>query len=417
MRENRAERVGCVDSRGWPVLGRVARRVLGQASGRASGRQSMGRRLTGLAVLVGLASGVGPLSGGAIGLAWGQAAGQTAEQTADRGSGQGSGLGSGTDAAGYPARTVAFIVPQAAGGTNDIVGRLVGAKLAEVLKGNVVVENRPGAGGNIGTQLVAKAPKDGYTVLVAISSSQAINPSLYRQPGFDPVRDFKPVALIGDVPNVLLANPAFPAKTLAEFQALARGGKGAESKAAEVKAAEGRAAPGNPIQYASAGNGTLNHLLGEMLASMGGFKLEHVPYKGVAPAMTDVIGGQLPLVFASLPSALSYIKAGQLRPLAVSGDRRSPLLPDVPTIGEAVPGYSGKLWIGLFVPTGVPDAIVDRLVKASQTALAAPDLRQKLEQAGVEMAPPTTPAAFATMLSDDLAKWARIVRTSGAAVD
>ena len=210
----------------------------------------MGRRLAGLAVLVGLASGVGPWSGGAIGLAWGQTAGQTAEQTADRGSGQGTGLGSGTDAAGYPARTVAFIVPQAAGGTNDIVGRLVGAKLAEVLKGNVVVENRPGAGGNIGTQLVAKAPKDGYTVLVAISSSQAINPSLYRQPGFDPVRDFKPVALIGDVPNVLLANPAFPAKTLAEFLALARGGKGAESKAA----------PGNPIQYASAGNGTLNRI-------------------------------------------------------------------------------------------------------------------------------------------------------------
>lgn len=408
MRENRAERVGCVDSRGWPVLGRVARRVLGRSSGRASGRQSMGRRRTGLAVLVGLASGVGPWSGGAIGLAWGQ----TAEQTADRGSGQGSGQGSGTDAAGYPARTVAFIVPQAAGGTNDIVGRLVGAKLADVLKGNVVVENRPGAGGNIGTQLVAKAPKDGYTVLVAISSSQAINPSLYRQPGFDPVRDFKPVALIGDVPNVLLANPAFPAKTLAEFLALARGGKPVEARAAEV-----RTAAGNPIQYASAGNGTLNHLLGEMLASMGGFKLEHVPYKGVAPAMTDVIGGQLPLVFASLPSALSYIKAGQLRPLAVSGDRRSPLLPDVPTLGEAVPGYSGKLWIGLFVPTGVPDAIVDRLVKASQTALAAPDLRQKLEQAGVEMAPPTTPAAFATMLSDDLAKWARIVRTSGAAVD
>ncbi len=300
-------------------------------------------------------------------------------------------------AADYPSRTVVFIVPQAAGGTNDIVGRLMAAKVAEVLKGNVVVENRPGAGGNIGTQLVAKAPKDGHTVLVAISSSQAINPSLYRQPGFDPVRDFTPVALIGDVPNVLLANPAFPAKTFAEFQAEAR--------------------KGQPIQYASAGNGTLNHLLGEMLASMGGYRLEHVPYKGVAPAMTDVIGGQLPLVFASLPSALSYIKAGQLRPLAVSGDRRSPLLPEVPTIGEAVPGYSGTLWIGLFLPAGVPAAVVDKLAEASKTALAAPDLRQRLEQAGVELAPPTTPAAFGKVLDDDLAKWAKIIKASGAAVD
>lgn len=311
--------------------------------------------------------------------------------------------GSAQDATGgYPARAVVFIVPQAAGGTNDIVGRLMAAKVAEVLKGNVVVENRPGAGGNIGTQLVARAPKDGHTVLVAISSSQAINPSLYRQPGFDPVKDFEPVALIGDVPNVLLANPAFPAKTFDDFLALARGGAGSQA---------------GPIQYASAGNGTLNHLLGEMLASMGGFRLQHVPYKGVAPAMTDVIGGQLPLVFASLPSALSYIKAGQLRPLAVSGDRRSPLLPGVPMIGESIPGYSGTLWIGLFVPSGVPAAVVARLAEASRTALASPDLRDRLAQAGVELAPVTTPSAFATLLADDLAKWAKIVKASGAAVD
>ena len=164
-------------------------------------------------------------------------------------------------------------------------------------------------------------------------------------------------------------------------------------------------------------HGTLNHLLGEMLVSMAGIRLEHVPYKGVAPAITDVIGGQLPLVFASLPSALSYIKSGQLHALAVSGDRRSPLLPDVPMIGESVPGYSGTLWIGLFVPRGVPPAVFRRLVEASQTALAAPDLREKLEKAGVELAPPTTPEQFATLLADDLAKWAKIVKASGAAVD
>jgi tripartite-type tricarboxylate transporter receptor subunit TctC len=247
----------------------------------------------------------------------------------------------------YPSRPVTLVVPQAAGGTNDIVGRLVGQKLGEVMNAAVVVDNRPGAGGNIGTQLVAKAPKDGHTLLMTISSSQAINPALYRNPGFDPVRDFRPVSLIGAVPNVLLVNPAFPARTLAEFLAATR-------------------ARDANYQYASAGNGTLNHLLGEMLNEMAGIHLQHVPYKGVAPAINDVLGNQLPIVFASLPSALPHIRSGKLRALAVSGARRSPALPDVPAIAEAVP---------------------------------------------------TTPEQFATLLRDDLAKWARIVASSGAAVD
>ena len=298
----------------------------------------------------------------------------------------------------YPSRPVTLVVPQAAGGTNDIVGRLVGQKLGEVMNASVVVDNRPGAGGNIGTQLVAKGPKDGYMLLMTISSSQAINPALYKNPGFDPVKDFRPVGLVGAVPNVLLVHPSFPAKDFNEFLKLTRQ-KGAN------------------YQYASAGNGTLNHLLGEMLNSMAGISLQHVPYKGVAPALNDVLGGQLPIVFASLPSALSHIKGGKLRALAVSGEKRSPVLPDVPAIAEAVPGYNGTLWIGLFAPAGVPADVLATLQDATRKALAAKDLRDKLDQQGVEIAAATTPEQFSKLLQDDLAKWARIVKASGAAVD
>ena len=298
----------------------------------------------------------------------------------------------------YPSRPVTLVVPQAAGGTNDIVGRLVGQKLGEVMNAAVVVDNRPGAGGNIGTQLVAKAPKDGHTLLMTISISQAINPALYKNPGFDPVKDFRPVGLIGAVPNVLLVNPAFPARTLGEFLSATR------SKDASY-------------QYASAGNGTLNHLLGEMLNEMAGIRLQHVPYKGVAPAINDVLGNQLPIVFASLPSALPHIRSGKLRALAVSGAKRSPVLPDVPAIAEAVPGYDGTLWIGLFAPAGLPAAVQTTLQDATRQALAAPDLREKLAQQGVEIAEPTSPEQFSTLLRNDLAKWARIVASSGAAVD
>ena len=298
----------------------------------------------------------------------------------------------------YPNRPISIIVPQTAGGTNDIVGRLVGQKLSEVLGASVVVDNRPGAGGNIGTQLVAKAPQDGYTLLMTISSSQAINPALYKNAGFDPVKDFKPIGLIGAVPNVLVANPAFAAKSLAELLAMAK-------------------AKPREYSYASAGNGTLNHLLGEMLNSMASIELQHVPYKGVAPAMNDVLGGQLPLAFASLPASIANIKSGKLRALAVSGSARSPLLPNVPTVGESVPGYSGTLWIGLFAPANVPTAVASRLESALARSMLSLDLRERLEQQGVEIAPPTTPAQFAVLLQEDINKWAKIVKLTGATVD
>ncbi len=298
----------------------------------------------------------------------------------------------------YPNRAITIVVPQTAGGTNDIVGRLVGQKLAEVLGAAVVVDNKPGAGGNIGTQLVSKAAQDGYTLLMTISSSQAINPALYKNAGFDPIKDFRPIGLIGSVPNVLVANPAFSAKSLTELISMAK-------------------AKPREYAYASAGNGTLNHLLGEMLNSMAGIELQHVPYKGVAPAMNDVLGGQLPLAFASLPASLAHIKSGKLRALAVSGSTRSPLLPDVPTVGESVPAYSGTLWIGLFAPAGVPAAVATKLESTLARSLQASDLRERLEKQGVEMAPPTTPAQFAALLLEDISKWAKIVKLTGATVD
>jgi len=297
----------------------------------------------------------------------------------------------------YPSKPVTMIVPQAAGGTNDIVGRLIAQKLGEALPGAVVVENRPGAGGNIGTVYAAKAPKDGHTLLMTISSAQAINPAVYKNPGFDPVKDFTPLALVGSVPNVLVVNPAFPAKNLAEFLKL-------------VKANPGK------YPYASAGNGTLNHLLGEMLNSTAGVKLQHIPYKGVAPAMTDVIGGQVPMAFTSLPSVLQHLKAGRLVAIGVSSPTRSPVLPDVPAIGEQVPGYSGTLWVGLFAAHGTPPEIEGRLQDAMKKVLAATDTQEKLQAQGVELAN-ATPAQFAALLQEDITRWARIVKESGATID
>lgn len=254
------------------------------------------------------------------------------------------------------------------------------------------------AGGNNGTQYAGKAAKDGYTLLMTISSSQAIKPTLYKNPGFDPLKDFKPIALIGEVPNVLLTNPDFPAKSVKELISLAK------------------AKPGF-YQYASAGNGTLNHLLGEMLNSTAGIQLQHVPYKGLAPALNDVLGGQLPLLFASLPSSLAQIKAGKLKPLAVSSPRRSPALPDVPALAEILPGYSDTLWIVLFAPTGVSTEVLAKLQDGMSRALASKDLRDKLELQGVGLAAPTTPEQFAALLNEDITHWSQILKSSGAAVD
>ena len=299
--------------------------------------------------------------------------------------------------AAYPSKPVIMIVPQAPGGTNDIIARLVGAELGTRLGQSFVVENRPGAGGNIGTQSAARATADGYTLLMTISSTQAINPSLYKKVPFDPVKDFDPIAPIASVPNVLVVNPSFPAKSLAELIAMAK-------------------AKPNEYRYASAGNGTLNHLLGEMLNTMAGIKLEHVPYKGVAPALNDVLGDQVPMAFASLPSVLGHLKAGKLRALGVSSAKRNPALPDVPTIAETVPGYSGDLWVGLFAVHGTPPEITAKLAATVNQALADKAVREKLEAQGAEVLS-GTPAQFAAQLKQDIDRWAAIVKSSGATVD
>ena len=297
----------------------------------------------------------------------------------------------------WPSRPIQMIVPQAPGGTNDIVARLVAADLSQRLGQQVVVENRPGAGGNIGTQAAARATPDGYTLLMTISSTQAINPSLYRSIPFDPVKDFEPISPVATVPNVLVVNPAFPAKSMAELIAMAK-------------------AKPDYYRFASAGNGTLNHLLGEMLNSMAGIKLEHVPYKGVAPALNDVLGNQVPMAFASLPSVLSHIKAGKVRALGVSSAKRSPFAPDVPSISETVPGYSGDLWVGLFAVRGTPKEVVQKLSTTLQAALADKALRDKLAAQGAEVLSATA-QQFAGMLRTDIDKWAKIVKQSGAQVD
>lgn len=297
----------------------------------------------------------------------------------------------------YPTKPIQMIVPQAPGGTNDAVARILGQKLSERLAQPVVVDNRPGAGGNIGTVLAGQAPKDGYTLLLTISSTQAINPWLYKKTGFDPVKDFTPVAPVGVVPNVLVVHPSFPAKTMKELVEMAKTHK-------------------PPYQYASAGNGSLNHLLGAMLNQAAGLQLGHVPYKGVAPALNDVLGGQIPMAFASLPSCIQHIKAGKLRALGVSSRKRSPYAPDIPAIAETLPGFAGELWVGLFVGAGVPDAIVRKLAQETEAAVASPDVLEKFATLGVEKLT-GGPETLGTMLKTDLAQWKPIVTASGASVD
>lgn len=299
--------------------------------------------------------------------------------------------------ASYPNHAITMVVPQSPGGTNDIVGRLIAAELAETLKQSVVIVNKPGAGGNIGTAQTKSAAPDGYTLLMTVNSAQAINPSLYKNVGFDPIKDFIPITMVGSVPNVLVVHPSFPAKTLDEFLAL-------------VKANPGK------YQYASAGNGTVNHLLGVMLDQRAGVKMEHIPYKGVAPAMADVLGGQVPIAFASLPSALNNIRQGQLRALGVSSEKRSPALPDVPAISEKIPGFSGELWIGLFAIAGTPPNITNKIYEATASVMQKPVVQKKLTDLGVELSF-DTPQQFKTRLDGDIQKWRDIVKASGATVD
>jgi len=297
----------------------------------------------------------------------------------------------------YPSKPITMVVPQAAGGTNDIVGRLIAPAFGEAIGASVVVENRPGAGGNIGTQSVARATKDGYTLLLTINSAQAINPALYKNPGFDPINDFVPLYYIGATPYVLVSPPGSPYKTLADV----------------ISAAKKK--PGE-LSYASAGNGTISHLLGAMLNTSAGIEMQHIPYKGVAPAINDVLGGQVPLAFASLPSALNYIKAGKLQAIAISSAKRSSAAPEIPTIAETYPDCVGEVWVALFAPAGTPVNAVKKVQAAMDKVMATPEVREKLIAQGLDLTP-APPAKLVTLLKDELVKWAKIVKASGAQLD
>jgi tripartite-type tricarboxylate transporter receptor subunit TctC len=294
----------------------------------------------------------------------------------------------------FPNRPVRVLVGFAPGGNIDTSTRIVARKLGDVLGVSVVVENKPGAGGNIAAEQVARAPADGYTLLACGATSHGANPALFAKLPFDPVKDFTPVTMFGTVPNVLVVNPAVPAATFAEFTSW--------MKAEPAKA-----------NIASAGIGTSQHLAIELLKSMTGLAATHVPYKGGAPALADVMGGQVGAMVAGMPTALPSIKAGKVRAIAVTSARRSPNLPQVPTLAEAgVAGYDVTNWVGLCAPAGLAPQRLGKLYGAVQAALASTDVRQSLADVGYEPAP-TTPPELAAFIQRDIAKWLKVVRDAG----
>jgi tripartite-type tricarboxylate transporter receptor subunit TctC len=299
-------------------------------------------------------------------------------------------------AAGYPDRAVRIIVGYPAGGSTDIVARIIGNWLSQKLGQQFIVENKPGAGNNIGTELVAKAAPDGYT-LYLVNPANTINASLYKKLNYVFLRDIDPIANVIQVPNVMEVNPEVPVKTVAEFIAY-------------VKA--------NPdkINIASSGNGTSIHLSGELFKMMTGLKITHVPYKGSAPMLTDLLGGQVQVTFDNLPSSIAHIKAGKLRPLAVTTSTRSPELPDVPTVADTVPGYEASAFFGFGVTHGAPKEIVDLLNKEINLALKDPGIQARLKDLG-GIAVPGSPGDFGKFLTDETAKWEKVVRAANLSIE
>jgi tripartite-type tricarboxylate transporter receptor subunit TctC len=296
----------------------------------------------------------------------------------------------------YPTRPVRWIVPYPPGGATDILARLVGQRLSERLNQQFVIENKPGAGNNVGTESVVNADPDGYTILL-VNPANGINASLYSKLNFNFIRDIAPVAGITRSPNVMVVPADFPAKTVAEFIAYAK------------------ANPGK-INMASSGNGTSVHLSGELFRSMTGIDMVHVPYKGAAPALTDMLGGRVQVIFDNLPSAMQHIKAGTLRALAVTTETRSPQLPDVPTVAETVKGYEASAWFGVGAPKNTPRPIIEKLNKEINAILAEPAMKARLDElGGVPLI--GTPEDFGKIIQSETDKWAKVVEFAGIKVD
>ncbi len=299
-------------------------------------------------------------------------------------------------AADYPTKPVHWIVPYPPGGTTDILARLIGNALSERLGQQFIIENKPGGGNNIGTEAVVNAAPDGYTLLL-VNPAHGINATLYKRLTFDVMRDIMPVAGLMRVPNVMEVHPNFPVKTVAEFIAY------------------GKANPGK-INMASSGNGTSVHMSGEMFMAMTGIKMTHVPYRGSAPALTDIIGGTVDVMFDNMPSSIEHIRAGKLRALAVTTEKRSEALPDVPTVADTVPGYEASAWFGIGMPRNTPADVIEKLNKTVNEVLGDPKMKARLgELGGAPM--PTTPADFGKIMADETAKWKKVVEFSGASVE
>lgn len=301
------------------------------------------------------------------------------------------------DAQSYPSKPIRIIVPFPPGGISDVMSRVFGQKFTDTWNQPVIVENRTGAGGNIGADIVAKSPPDGYTLVMGSIGTHAVNVSLFSKLPYDPVRDFAPVALVIQADGLLVLHPSVPVKTVKDLIALAR------------------AHPGQLV-YASAGNGTAAHLAGELLKSMAKIDLVHIPYKGNVPAISDLVGGQTSMLFVTLPTVLPLAKAGKLHALAVTGAQRNPAVPDVPTMAETLPGFEVTNWIALFAPAGTPADIVAKLNAEIMRIMRLPDVQSRLVNEGAKFTP-NTPHEFAAFVKSEITKWGKVIKDSGARVD
>jgi tripartite-type tricarboxylate transporter receptor subunit TctC len=298
----------------------------------------------------------------------------------------------------YPARPVRIYIPFTAGSAADIIARALEPQMREKLGQSLIIDNRGGAGGNIAAELTAKSPADGYSVMMGTVGTHAINYSLYSKLPYHPQRDFTPIALVGESPNILVINPYVPAQSIKELIAL------------------GKANPGK-LNYGSSGSGTTVHLSAELFSVMTGIKMVHVPYKGASEALTALLSGQTDLQFASLSSGIPLVKAGRLRAFAVTGEKRSPSIPEMPTMSEAaLPGYAASAWFGLLGPAGMPPAAVTALSNAALASLQTQEVKDRLFASGVELRP-MPPDEFTRLIDVEIKKWAQVVKASGAKVD